>query len=89
MHIFRLIQEFVKNAISHGNASSVKIKLEHHKNALQLYLSDNGKGYNMESTLTGLGTESARNRVQILGGALKIYSELGKGVQWRLSLPQN
>lgn len=87
LHIFRLIQEFVKNAISHGNASSVKIKLEHHKNALQLYLSDNGKGYNMESTLPGLGTESARNRVQILGGALKIYSELGKGVQWSLSLP--
>jgi len=89
LHIFRLIQEFVKNAISHGNASSVKIKLEQHKNALQLYLSDNGKGYNMESTLPGLGTESARNRVQILGGALKIYSELGKGVQWSLSLPQN
>jgi signal transduction histidine kinase len=89
LHVFRLIQEFVKNAVSHGNASYVQIKLEHDKNSLKLFLSDNGQGYNMESTLPGLGTESARNRVQILGGALKIYSELGKGVQWRLSLPQN
>jgi signal transduction histidine kinase len=67
----------------------VQIKLEHDENTLKLFLSDNGQGYDLENTLPGLGTESARNRVQILGGALQIFSESGKGVQWNLTLPQN
>ena len=89
LHVFRLIQEFVKNAVSHGEATYVQIKLEHDINTLNLFLSDNGQGYDLENTLPGLGTESARNRVQILGGALQIFSESGKGVQWNLTLPQN
>lgn len=55
----------------------------------QIDLQDNGIGYKVNETIAGLGTQSAKNRVQILGGLLTISSTLGSGVKWNIGLPQN
>lgn len=55
----------------------------------QIDLHDNGIGYNVNETIAGLGTQSAKNRVQILGGSLTISSTLGSGVKWNIGLPQD
>jgi signal transduction histidine kinase len=89
LHVFRLLQEFVKNAITHGKASNVHVSIRQQNGTLQIDLRDDGIGYNVNDTFPGLGTQSAKNRVQILGGELKISSRLGSGVEWHIGLPQN
>lgn len=87
LHIYRLIQEFVKNAILHGNATRVLVKIIEVDGELKLHLNDNGIGFDVVNTLPGLGTESAKNRIQVLGGELIIRSKVGEGVDWDLVLP--
>ncbi len=89
LHVFRLLQEFIKNAATHGKATAVHVVIEQQNGILQIDLRDNGIGYNVNETISGLGTQSAKNRVQILGGALEISSTLGSGVKWNIGLPQN
>jgi signal transduction histidine kinase len=89
LHVFRLLQEFVKNASTHGKASNVHVSIRQQNGTLQIDLRDDGIGYNVNDTIPGLGTQSAKNRVQILGGELKISSRLGSGVEWYIELPQN
>lgn len=87
LHIYRLIQEFVKNAIMHGHATRVLVKITEVEGMLKLYLNDNGIGFDVDNTLPGLGTESAKNRIEVLGGELNIRSKEGEGVDWDLVLP--
>lgn len=89
LHVFRLLQEFIKNAATHGKASVIQVFIRAQNGILQIDLHDNGIGYNVNETIAGLGTQSAKNRVQILGGSLTISSTLGSGVKWNIGLPQD
>lgn len=89
LHVFRLLQEFIKNAATHGKATAVHVVIKQQNGILQIDLCDDGMGYNVNDTIPGLGTQSAKNRVQILGGSLSISSALGSGVKWNIGLPQN
>ncbi len=87
LQVYRLIQEFVKNAIIHGKATEIKVRLEQKDASLYLCLIDNGIGYETDEKLNGLGLQSAQNRIQVLGGKMQIQSAPNKGVRWDLSFP--
>jgi signal transduction histidine kinase len=89
LHVFRLVQEFVKNAVTHGHPKTIAVKLFNKDAHLNLELIDDGVGYNLETAPKGLGSESVKNRIQVLGGHLHIYTEPGKGVRWYLSIPKD
>ena len=46
---------------------------------MALYISDNGKGYDMAKNSKGLGTKNIETRVQFLKGKHKVRSRIGKG----------
>jgi len=83
--LFRVIQEALGNVWRHAQASKAEVAIEFSESRIRVSVSDNGKGFEplerMESLpRTGkLGLAGIEERMRLLGGSLKVQSELGKG----------
>lgn len=94
--IFRLIQEALNNVRKHAKASHVTIRIRSHSGFLQIEVNDNGRGFQIEDILRGahsahstshFGLLSMRERVQQVGGTLKVQSKPGAGTTIKARFP--
>jgi len=83
--LYRIIQESITNSIRHGNATKIVICLEQRKNALELMMSDNGKG--CQAIQENYGLKGIRERVSSFNGHIRILSNLNEGFQLLITLP--
>lgn len=76
LHIFRIFQELLNNAIRHGKASQVTISLAASKDTFELSFKDNGVGFDPDalSVNTGIGMQNISSRAAILGAVLSVES---------------
>jgi signal transduction histidine kinase len=80
LHLYRIAQEALNNAIKHGKASRVVLSLEVDSSLGTLRIQDNGVGFNSEATAeTGLGLGIMRYRALMIGGTIAIHSAEGQG----------
>jgi len=79
--LYRVAQEALKNAAKHGGGSMIKVELEAMHGFLQLKVSDNGKGFDVNNYEPGLGLASMRERMRMVGGTLEIHSSWGRGTE--------
>ena len=90
MIFFRILKELVNNTIRHANATCIEIFLLKTDNVLSLIYSDNGKGFDVKSTLdnrtNGMGIANMINRIGSINGKLLFESQPGKGIQVRIEL---
>lgn len=92
---FRVIQEALTNVARHAQAQHVRIELTQTNSMLELTVCDDGLGFEVRKTLEEaagrghLGLVGMRERVELLGGGLKLDSEPGKGTRLRIALPLN
>jgi signal transduction histidine kinase len=88
--IFRLVQEALNNVCRHSNADVVFIGVRADDAKITVTVQDNGRGFSRNGT-KGLGLIGMQERVDSLGGRLKIDSSPGKGtvVEASLALPQH
>lgn len=70
------VKEAVSNILRHSNADSVSILLREHPGFYQLCVEDNGS-VAAKSLDGGIGLENMRERVEALGGTLRIRTEQG------------
>ena len=79
--IFRITQESLRNIKKHANARSVKVTLVQEDNSLVLTISDDGMGFSpdMVKNKPGLGLQSMRERIRLVGGSLSCTTQPGKG----------
>lgn len=83
--LFRIVQEALRNVAKHAQASKAEVKVEFEKQKARVTISDDGIGFQLPKSLgdllhTGkLGLAGMQERVQLLGGNLKLKSKLGKG----------
>jgi signal transduction histidine kinase len=85
--LFRIAQEAVRNAIAHGGAREVSIRLIGTEADLTLTIADNGAGFDTEARHPGIGLISMSERATQIGGALQIRSRRGAGTQVDVSVP--
>lgn len=88
LHIYRIVQELIHNAVKHSEASHVHIQLKEHKQKLYLFYTDNGKGFDVsmkQDRTTGLGLGSLQNRALLLGG--KMTRTKSKGTDYVFEIP--
>jgi signal transduction histidine kinase len=88
LQLFRISQEFIQNSGRHGKASKVCIDLEESEAGFQIQFQDNGLGFDPNEIIQGLGTQGAKQRIQILGGSMQIISAKGEGVKWIITIPK-
>ncbi len=88
--IYRVIQEFISNALRHGEASKISIKFNYFKKNFKIVLSDNGKGFDHSQVqIKGMGLRNVQSRVKSHNGEIIITSEIGKGTRYLLDIPVN
>lgn len=86
--LFRVAQEALQNIIKHSGASAVSIQLIGTETGLILTIVDDGMGFNGETEQhTGLGLVSMRERLDAIGGLLRISTKPGAGTRLEISVP--
>ncbi len=91
--IFRVTQEGMNNIAKHSKADRVRLSLGKMDARIELVLSDNGQGFDLNKVLTlektkrGLGLTSMKERTHLSGGSFAIESAEGKGTTVRASWP--
>jgi signal transduction histidine kinase len=86
--VFRVAQEALQNAIKHSNASELSIHLGAASNLLTLTITDNGMGFDPATAWhSGVGLVSMTERLEALGGTLKIQSRIGAGTCVTATVP--
>lgn len=89
---FRIIQECLNNVEKHADATQVTIKLEFLKKDLNIVVTDNGVGFDVDVALKSqqadnFGLIGMFERVKLLEGSLQIDSSIGKGSRFYIQLP--
>jgi PAS domain S-box-containing protein len=72
LHLYRIAQEAVTNAIKHSGAKNVLITLDRNQTHTCVSVQDDGKGFEVKRRGKGLGLHMMRYRANALGGELKI-----------------
>lgn len=89
--LYRIIQESLNNAIKHSGASRIGVRLDRQAHALYCTVFDNGNGFDAQAVLAGktrrgLGLLAIQERLNSIGGALKIASD-ASGTTLTISIP--
>ena len=80
-HLYRIAQEAVSNAVRHGKACQVRIRLESSPSRTVLCVTDNGGGFaDSGPKPNGMGLRIMRYRAGMIGGALSIDQGPGGGL---------
>ena len=88
--LFRIVQEAMQNAIKHGGASHIHLKLKKDEKKLHVCVTDNGKGFEENKMKNiGMGLANIRHRVTVLGGRMQIDSQPGNGTGIKIELPSD
>ena len=86
VNLYRTIQEAVNNAIKYADATEVSVQVKPNENGITIDISDNGKGFDLDTIDLGNGIVNMQKRIEEIGGVFKIKSELDKGTQITISL---
>ena len=72
--LFRIVQEGLSNVVKHSGAPEAHVQLSGASDALMLTIADFGRGFNVGAVASrdGLGLESMRERLRLIGGELSI-----------------
>jgi signal transduction histidine kinase len=84
---FRVTQEALNNAVTHGQADQIGVRLQRKEDLLRIYISDTGIGFDAGVSSDGLGLISMRERLRMLGGRLIVNSQPGKGTDITAEVP--
>ena len=89
LHLYRIAQEAIGNALRHGQASRVTLSVRCAKGLCTLAVSDNGRGLPACSSdqVQGIGLHVMRYRADILGARFCLRSRPGKGVMVSVRYP--
>jgi len=79
MNIYRTIQEAVNNAIKYSDASEIRIEVGNLEHQIAIAVSDNGIGFDFETTEIGNGMHNIKKRIEDIGGIFSVSSETSKG----------
>jgi two-component system sensor histidine kinase UhpB len=92
--IYRLIQEAVTNVARHADATRVDVQLTRQPSAtaigadeLVVRVKDDGRGADLQARRSGLGLVGMRERVEMLGGKLRVHSEPTQGFEILAEMP--
>jgi signal transduction histidine kinase len=90
IHIYRIIQEAIHNALKHSQADTMQINFTSSGNDVHFTIADNGIGYDYDvrsKNSLGVGLKSIISRVEMLNGEIFIDTAAGKGTQYSIIIP--
>jgi signal transduction histidine kinase len=90
--LYRIAQEGLTNIVRHSHAEHLNLIVERKQQGVLMSIEDDGVGFNptslgVEDGKRHLGLISMRERAEILGGTLDVYTAPGKGTMIQVSIP--
>jgi len=85
--LYRITQEVLSNIIKHADATKVNIQLHYTANELNLEITDNGCGFDINTNEKGNGLNNIQKRAQSLNGEAFITSKSGTGTTITIKIP--
>jgi signal transduction histidine kinase len=89
--VLRVAQEALANALKHSDAGQVRLELRAEDGQVAVSVTDDGLGFDPDgdgSTRAGLGLRLMRERVEELGGSIRVDSATGRGTSVRVLIPK-
>jgi len=86
-HLLLIFKEALTNAVRHGHASYIWIKVEVTANELGMTIGDDGRGFDARANYDGHGLPSLHQRAAALRARLDIMSRPEPGTVVRVTLP--
>jgi ligand-binding sensor domain-containing protein/signal transduction histidine kinase len=93
-HLYLAFKEAVNNAVKHGQASRIDVKMDIAGGHFVLAVSDDGRGLLPETPegtrrdrSSGNGFDNMRGRMRAVGGTLSVESAAGRGTRLTFRLP--
>jgi two-component system sensor histidine kinase UhpB len=77
--VYRVAQEALSNAVRHGDAGSIAVRLRRTDDDVELRVSDDGRGFSFADAERGLGITGMRERALLVDGDVEIHSRPGEG----------
>jgi len=97
--VYRIVQEAMTNVLKHAAAQNVSIVLERRGDRLRVVIEDDGRGFDPQADETPilnpedesgrprLGLSSIRERLALIGGSMRLESQLGAGTALFIQIP--
>ena len=87
--LYRATQELLFNAIKHAQVKEARVRVRRLRGYVGLSVSDRGRGFDPQDlkATAGFGLLSIRERVELLGGRMKIKSAKGAGSTFFILVP--
>jgi PAS domain S-box-containing protein len=90
---FRIVQEALANVVKHSGASTVELRLDFATDRVAIAVSDNGKGFELQSPPGSLGRAGQMGlvgiseRAELMGATMDLRSEPGRGTFLSVVIP--
>jgi len=91
--LFRALRELAVNVVKHAKATVLTVTVEKLENSVQITCKDDGLGFTppeegaLPRDVGGFGLFNIKERLEYLGGSMKLQSAPGRGTLVTLSLP--
>jgi len=90
--LYRIAQEGLTNILRHAHCTHINLMIESNPQGVSMTLEDNGVGFDpanlgADDGQRHLGLISMRERAEILGGTLDVYTAPGKGTTIQVFVP--
>ena len=90
--VYKIAAEALRNAFLHANAKQVEVEIRYDNDRFRLRVRDDGRGIDAailsaQSRAGHFGLPGMRERAELTGGKLTIWSELDAGTEVELRLP--
>lgn len=87
MQVYRILQEALQNIEKYAQAKSVVISMIERDQKLNVTITDDGVGFDMNSAKIGIGHKNMQERAAEIKGSCVISSSIGKGTKINLIIP--
>ena len=88
--VYRVIQEALTNVVRHAHASEVSVTVAAGSGSVRVLVEDDGAGFDAGHLPDGghLGLEGMQERVELVGGTLRLDSAPGRGTTVLAEVPR-
>lgn len=85
--VYFCVLEALNNAVKHAHATEFDVLVKDHDDHLSFRVTDDGKGFDPQTVMSGLGLTNMADRVDALGGSVTIDAVVGGGVRVLGAIP--